>query len=245
MPVESEVAVAPVSTRVSGVFGSVVPLMVTVVPVVVALVSCVVPAESKNCTVGIVGAVPVRVTIAAVWLVSVPAPALTVNGLAPMFSTTPVKLKFPELSEVAVAPVSRIVTAVFGLVVPLMTVRGSAVLALVSCVAPVELKNCTVGVAGAEPALVGAIGKATEFEEPRIACDLYVEARKFCIEIPSPPALTVPKPVAPTIVVPVVVETSRLEGWKRPFEGTVTFNTSVAVCPEVSVPMLQVLVPAV
>ena len=92
MPELSEVVVVPTPRSVTSVFGSVVPLRVTVVSLVVLFVSAVVPAESKAVIVGVAGATAVRVTVEVRWLVELPAPARTVKELEPTVTLTLVKL---------------------------------------------------------------------------------------------------------------------------------------------------------
>ena len=148
-PVASDVVVAPVWTMVTAVVGEVVPFTVAVVSVVVPFTRAVVPVELNSDSTGVVGAVElVRVTVATAWLVFVPVPAFTVNVLAPTTTGTAGNVNAPLASDVAVAPVSTMVTAVLADVVPLTVAVVSVVAPFTRAVVPVELNNDRVGVVG-------------------------------------------------------------------------------------------------
>ena len=149
--------VAPVSTMVTGVLAVVVPLMTPVASVVVPLVSTVVPAALYSRSAGAAGPAAARVSVEAVWFVFAPVPALTVNVFAPRTTGTAGKVYAPEAFDVALAPVSTMVTGVVGEVVPLMTVVASVVEPLVRWAAPAALKNVTVGETGMFPGVAAAV----------------------------------------------------------------------------------------
>ena len=96
----------------------------------------------------------------------VPVPALSVKVLDPTVSGTAENVYAPVESEVAVAPVSTMVTAVLAEVTPLMTTVASVVEVPEMAVVPAALKKTTVGVVGAvaepPPGAAGIVGVRPE-----------------------------------------------------------------------------------